>query len=314
MEENRNKQKMWLAILVTCTLGWICAYLATIVYRDYALGLFIWLPLVMGITSTVLYGYKNPTDKKELRRVSNGSLLIFCIGLLLIAWEGIICVLMAAPIGLFFNWIGYHIGRAILERETVNEPPALMLLLMASVPMLMAFENSVKVKDSPRSVKTVVEIRAMPEKVWKNVVEFPQLDEPTELMFKMGIAYPINAKIEGRGVGAIRHCNFSTGSFVEPITKWEQPNLLQFDVTEQPETMKELSFYDIHPNHLHGYWVSERGQFKLTQLPNGNTQLEGTTWYRNKIKPDLYWSLWSDFIVHTIHERVLNHIKKESER
>jgi hypothetical protein len=85
-------------------------------------------------------------------------------------------------------------------------------------------------------------------------------------------------------------------------------------VTEQPEPMKELSFYDIHPNHLHGYWVSERGQFKLTQLPNGNTLLEGTTWYRNKIKPDMYWTLWSDFIVHTIHERVLNHIKKEAER
>jgi hypothetical protein len=236
------------------------------------------------------------------------------VGLLLIAWEGIICVLMAAPIGLFFNWIGYHIGRVILKQETVKEPPVLMLLAMLSVPMLMAFENKLKVKEAPRSVITRVEIRATPEKVWKNVVEFPQLDEPTEFMFKMGIAYPINAKIEGQGVGAIRHCNFSTGSFVEPITKWEQPTLLQFDVTEQPEPMKELSFYDIHPNHLHGYWVSERGQFKLTQLPNGNTLLEGTTWYRNKIKPDMYWTLWSDFIVHTIHERVLNHIKKEAER
>ncbi|MEN9611761.1 MAG: hypothetical protein RLZZ628_2575 [Bacteroidota bacterium] len=314
MEANQNLPKKALAILLTCALGWACAYLATIVYRDYAFGLFIWLPLVMGITSTVLYGYKNPTDKKELRLISHVSLFIFCVGLLLIAWEGVICVLMAAPIGLFFNWIGYQIGLMFLKQGTVKEPPVLMLLAMLSVPMLMAFENKIKVKDAPRSVITRVEIRATPEKVWKNVVEFPQLDEPTELMFKMGIAYPINAKIEGQGVGAIRHCNFSTGSFVEPITKWAQPTLLQFDVTEQPEPMKELSFYDIHPNHLHGYWVSERGQFKLTQLPNGNTLLEGTTWYRNKIKPDMYWTLWSDFIVHTIHERVLNHIKKEAER
>jgi hypothetical protein len=48
-------------------------------------------------------------------------------------------------------------------------------------------------------------------------------------------------------------------------------------------------------------------------LANGNTLLEGTTWYYNKIKPGLYWDLWSDYIIHKIHERVLNHIKDEAE-
>jgi hypothetical protein len=78
--------------------------------------------------------------------------------------------------------------------------------------------------------------------------------------------------------------------------------------------MKELSFYDIHPNHLHGYWVSKQGQFKLTQLANGHTLLEGTTWYVNKIKPGLYWTVWSDYIVHKIHQRVLQHIKTQTEQ
>jgi hypothetical protein len=82
---------------------------------------------------------------------------------------------------------------------------------------------------------------------------------------------------------------------------------------EQPEPMKEISFYDIHPTHLHGYWVSQKGQFKLTKLKNGHTLLEGTTWYINKIKPDFYWTTWSDYIVHKIHIRVLEHIKLQSE-
>jgi hypothetical protein len=140
-----------------------------------------------------------------------------------------------------------------------------------------------------------------------------QLAEPSEFIFKTGIAYPTNATITGQGVGAVRHCNFSTGSFVEPITIWNEPNLLQFDVVDQPEPMKELSPYDIHPNHLHGYWVSKKGQFKLNRLANGHTLLEGTTWYVNRIKPGFYWTLWSDYIVHSIHERVLEHIKTESE-
>jgi hypothetical protein len=126
----------------------------------------------------------------------------------------------------------------------------------------MAFENVHSDKEDIRSVITSIEINASPEKVWENVIAFPQLNEPTEFIFKTGIAYPINATINGKGLGAVRFCNFSTGSFVEPITVWDEPRLLKFSVDEQPEPMKELSIYDIHPNHLHGYWVSKQGQFK----------------------------------------------------
>ena len=51
----------------------------------------------------------------------------------------------------------------------------------------------------------------------------------------------------------------------------------------------------------------------LTVLPNGATRLEGTTWYRNAIWPSLYWQIWSDYIIHRIHLRVLVHIKNEAE-
>jgi hypothetical protein len=177
----------------------------------------------------------------------------------------------------------------------------------------MGFEYAIGPAATVRSVTTSVEINAMPEGVWQNVIAFSTLDKPTELVFKTGIAYPINAIIDGHGIGAVRHCNFTTGSFVEPITVWDEPHLLRFSVDEQPEPMKEISPYNIHPNHLHGYWVSKQGQFKLTQLPNGHTLLEGTTWYANKIKPDFYWTIWSDYIVHAIHKRVLQHIKKQCE-
>ena len=177
----------------------------------------------------------------------------------------------------------------------------------------MAFEDNFKQAEGLRSVTTTIEIDASPELVWKNVIAFPQLKEPTEFIFKTGISYPINATITGEGIGAVRHCNFSTGSFVEPITVWDKPNFLKFSVEEQPEPMKEISFYDIHPTHLHGYWISKQGQFRLIALPNGHTLLEGTTWYINKIKPDFYWTLWSDYIVHKIHHRVLEHIRDQTE-
>lgn len=301
------------AIGLTCLAGWTFAFLATNVFEEYAVGLFVWLPLVMGATSTLIYGYNNTSERHRLFNISIATLIIFCLGLLFFAWEGLICLIMALPIGLFFTWLGHFIAYHIIKNKIGNTTTTIILLFL-SVPSLMAFEKLTHGKDEVRSVVTSIEINATPGKVWKNVTAFPKLREPTEFIFKTAIAYPINATISGQGVGAVRHCLFSTGSFVEPITVWDEPRLLEFSVDEQPEPMKELSFYDIHPNHLHGYWVSKQGQFKLTQLANGHILLEGTTWYVNKIKPSFYWTIWSDHIVHKIHERVLEHIKTEAEK
>lgn len=300
------------AVGITCIFAWAFAFLATNIFQQYAFGLFIWLPFVMGATSTLIYGYNNTNERGRLFSISFLTLIIFCLGLLFFAWEGIICLLMALPIGLFFTWFGHWVGYQILKSK-IGSTRTPIIILFLSVPSLMAFENSNPGTDNIRSVTTSIEISASPEQVWKNVIAFPPLKDPNEFIFKAGIAYPINATITGHGAGAVRHCNFSTGSFVEPITVWNQPYLLKFSVVDQPEPMKEGSFYTIHPNHLHGYWVSKQGQFKLTRLKNGHTLLEGTTWYSNKIKPGFYWSIWSDYIVHKIHIRVLEHIKVQAE-
>jgi hypothetical protein len=74
-----------------------------------------------------------------------------------------------------------------------------------------------------------------------------------------------------------------------------------------------MNISDIHPRHLKGFLVSEQGQFKLTPLPNGRTLLEGTTCYRHTMWPVRYWQIWSDYIIHAIHRRVLNHVKALAE-
>ena len=159
-----------------------------------------------------------------------------------------------------------------------------------------------------------IDVEAPPETVWKNVVSFAQLPPPDEWLFRAGIAYPIRAEIEGTGVGAERHCVFSTGSFVEPIEVWEEPILLKFSVTSNPAPMEEWTIYDeVHPPHLDSFLVSQGGQFKLTVLAGNRTRLEGTTWYRHNLWPAEYWRRWSDHIIHSIHLRVLRHIKSQSE-
>ena len=116
-------------------------------------------------------------------------------------------------------------------------------------------------------------------------------------------------------MGAIRHCEFTTGDFVEPITVWDAPRRLAFDVVSQPDPMTELSFWrHVHPPHLaEQSLMSRRGEFRLVDLGGGRTRLEGRTWYTFAMHPQAYWTLWSDLAIHKIHRRVLEHVKRLSE-
>jgi hypothetical protein len=185
---------------------------------------------------------------------------------------------------------------------------------VALVPAMMVSEHAAKLEPPVISVTTSVVIDAPVSVVWKNVIAFPPLDPPKELMFRAGIAYPIGAKIEGEGVGAVRRCQFSTGEFVEPITTWDEGRLLAFNVASQPPSLRELSPWEIMPPHIeHNYMRSLHGQFRLTALNDHSTLLEGTTWYQNYFWPQAYWREWSDRIVHRIHMRVLEHVKQQAE-
>ena len=164
------------------------------------------------------------------------------------------------------------------------------------------------------AVKSSLDVAAPPVRVWSHVVSFGELPPPTEWLFRLGIAYPLRAEMFGTGPGAVRHCVFSTGPFVEPIEVWDEPQLLRFGVTQSPPPMEEWTPYEeVHPPHLDGFLASERGQFRLTELPDGGTRLEGTTWYRHNMWPVSYWQRWSDYIIHRIHLRVLTHIKARAE-
>jgi hypothetical protein len=303
--------RWWFAVVTTVIIAELFTIWGIYGMEQYGIFLFFLVPFFIGFASVLIYGYKSQITFREARNTAFTSLAFYSLSLLFFALEGLICILMAAPLGILFTWIGSLFGHMSINKQAKNAPTTFIILII-SVPAFSFLEKN----STPEltSVVSSIEIEATPEKVWENVIAFPRLKEPTELIFKTGIAYPIDAEIDGKGVGAIRHCNFTTGSFVEPITVWDEPHLLKFSVDEQPAPLKELSFWDIDAPHLHDYFVSRQGQFKLTRLPNGHTLLEGTTWYYHDIKPAFYWKIWSDYIVHKIHNRVLEHIKTNSEK
>jgi hypothetical protein len=303
-----------LAVVLSALLALIAVAVGTRLLQDYGWGLFLGVPFCMGFLATIIHGARERRSLRESLFVTLAALGITGAALLLVALEGLICILMAAPLALALAVIGAVVGHAVQAGRWHERRGQLYCVPVLALPLMLADEHFRQEPSPLLRVETAIEVNAPPERVWLNVVSFSELPPPSEAMFQFGIAYPIRADIRGSGAGAVRHCVFSTGPFVEPIVVWDAPRLLKFTVTENPPPMQEWTpYHEIHPPHLHGFLVSRQGQFRLTALPDGRTRLAGTTWYRHSLWPAKYWQIWSDHIIHTIHRRVLDHVRRLSE-
>jgi uncharacterized membrane protein YhaH (DUF805 family) len=303
------------SIAATTLVGLGIAALGTQVIASYGWGLFVGLPFCLGLFAVLTYSFHAPRRYSECVLMALTPIFILGGILLAVAIEGLICILMAAPICLILAFLGGTLGFAIQAAHWGRKhAPAMFSIVLLLMPGSVSVEHFLRPQPGIFDVKSVLEMNAPPEQVWQKVVAFAEIPPPREMLFRAGIGYPIRAEISGRGVGAVRHCVFSTGPFVEPITVWDEPHLLRFSVTANPAPLDELTPYGhIEPRHLHGYFESHQGQFSLTELPGGRTRVEGTTWYSHSMWPETYWHWWSDYVIHRIHMRVLEHIRAEVE-
>lgn len=304
-----------IAVLATALLGTLLTAFDVYTLGIYGVGLFVGLPFCLGMIAALLHGYYGVRNCRTCVGTAMLSVCAVAGMLLLIGSEGVVCLLMAAPIWLACAALGGVVGFSIQRHSRDQMEAAVVIVALAlTVPAIMGAECLLKGKPDVIAIQTAINISASPEEVWPFVIAFPPLHAPTELYFRLGVAYPTDATITGTGAGAERRCNFSTGTFVEPIEIWHAPHLLKFSVSANPPPMRELSFYEnVDAPHLHGFLTSRAGQFRLTATGPSTTRLEGTTWYQNDMAPTFYWRIWSDAIIHRIHLRVLNHIKNLNE-
>jgi uncharacterized membrane protein YhaH (DUF805 family) len=201
-----------MSLLLTLPFGILFTRFGTATLNQYGWGLFVGLPFALGFAAVLLYGYHQPRSYAGCLLVSWFSVLFTALGIFALAVEGLICIVMAAPMAVVLAAIGGSLGYLIQSRPWSHaETPSALLLMVFFVPSLMGME-AVSPPERPLfAVRTAIEIDAPREAVWRRVVAFTQLPSPTDWFFRLGIAYPIRAEIHGTGVGAERYCLFSTG-------------------------------------------------------------------------------------------------------
>lgn len=272
----------------------------------YGFSIFVVAPVLIGALASWTL---RPASEWRAAGVGACAILLATCSFFALGVQGALSIVMALPLALPLGALGGWLAYLASSPKAATGGIAMLLIVLPA-----SLTWDARAIPPVFEVRSAIDIAASPDQVWKHVVSFSELPEPREWFFRAGLAYPQRAHIVGSGAGAVRYCEFSTGSFVEPIEIWNEPRLLRFRVTANPAPMHEWSPYaNVLPRHLHGYLISKRGEFRLTKTADGRTLLEGTTWYQHGLWPAEYWRWWSDAIIHRIHLRVLTHIRTLAE-
>ena len=195
--------------------------------------------------------------------------------LALFALEGVICLLMAAPIAVVAALMGAVVGRAIASHGRHRIAP--VILAAATVPLLGMAEHAIE-QPTLHEVLSVQDIDSPPDVVWQHVIAFADMPPPTEWVF--GRVSPIQC-VPGWRAPASRGpvLRVFDGRLRGAHHRVGPGRRLAFDVAAQPPPMHEWGLAGaLHPPHLDTLLRSRRGEFRLIARADGGTRLEVVTW------------------------------------
>lgn len=225
---------------------------------------------------------------------SSVTAFIGLFGAWLVFREGMICLLIVAPLQFLITITGSLTARVLFKKSGPLCAFSLPVIFLVGV-----LEPRIAGPSSGVVTDTLV-IHASPAQVWPHVLAFGPITEPPGFwMFRMGLPYPESTTNTGDAVGASRACNFSGNAvFEERIVEFEPQRLLTFDIVKAPPDPELLGHLDAH-----------RGQFELIANPDGTTTLIGRTWYTLHVRPGWYFDPWTELIFREVHLRVMRHVR-----
>ena len=297
-------------LLVAAVLSVAAVLVSAVVLGLYGYGLFIASPFVIGLTTGYLGNRRGDIGVGKTWGMVFGGLWLGALALIGLAFEGVVCLVLASPLIGIMGFAGGEMGRALARLRQRGRP---ILTSFAVVPLLLAGEVLLPPRASFVSIESV-DVAASPAAVWDSVVHMGPIPDAPAVPFRWGLAYPMRGEILGTGVGAIRRGVFSTGVAHERVTEWAPERKLSFIVLSDPPTMRELSPYaHVNAPHVEGYFRTLDARFTITPLPSGMTRLTLATSHELDLEPVLYWMPIAEWATHANKVRVLDHFRQQAE-
>ena len=172
---------MLVAIFAPAFMGIGATMLGASVMRNYGLGLFVGMPFFMGMVSAVLFGYRTPRSLSACILVALAATACGGALLILVAIEGLGCLIMFLPLALPIAVLGAIVGYAIQRRPNhYGGSDRSLWSVTALLPAMLVIEGMFPSHAAVIPVTTTVEIDAPPAVVWQNVIAFGRIDVPLD--------------------------------------------------------------------------------------------------------------------------------------
>jgi hypothetical protein len=285
-------------------------------FTGVSLAFLFLVPFGLGVLSAALY----PRDIRYpwlywgfMPCLASGLLLI---GVLALAWEGAICIVMAAPVVLAMSMMGgLTVGLVLTLRGWKRMPPSVVASCLVLPFAFGPVESRLPPADDLRTVTTVIDVAADPATVWRNVVRVPLIrdEEQTVTLFqRIGIPRPLEATLSGEGVGALREARFAGGiRFLERVTEWEPERQLGFTITAEQDSIA-ADVLDAHVRVGGSHFDVVYGRFVLE--PRGPaTRLVLESRHHVRTHLNFYAQLWTDAVMRDIQGNICEVIRRRSE-
>jgi hypothetical protein len=232
-------------------------------------------------------------------------------------WEGLICIIMFAPIAMCASSMGGAAAGLIARSIRSRKSRSASLVCVLFFPLLLGpFEPRFLSQQDFRNVQSVIDIQAPAPVVWSNIERVPRI-RTAELQpswsHAIGFPDPLEATLSAEGVGGVRHATFEGGIlFIETIDVWEPRRRLGFSIRSQADEIPKTTL-DEHVTVGGRFFDVLHGEYILEPLPNGATRLHLVS--RHRVSTDFNWyaHLWTDAVMRDLQQRILVVVRTRSE-
>jgi hypothetical protein len=246
--------------------------------------------------------------------VPTALVVIVTVASVFVLREGVICILMLAPVWLGAGWAGIFIMRA--SRKTPRNGHKLHASLLM-LPLLAGMvESQITFAHENVTISRSIEVAATPMQVWRYCVANPSI-APSEGRWNVsqnviGIPRPRATTLAGTGVGAVRTAYWGGDiNFDEVITAWEPGKRVGWAFSFTNSSIE--AYIDQHISPDGQFLKIESGDYLITPLANGKTRLTLRTNYIAKTHVNPYAKLWGELVLGDVHNNILTIIKDRAE-
>lgn len=275
------------------------------------------VPVCIGFVAVWFGPYRASKQAQDLVFGPWFSVTVCLICALALVWEGLICILIWLPIALVLSLAGGVLAAVLLAIFKSRRDRNYCVAIVAILPFCIApLEHFHAYSSEIKTVPTQIQIHASSEVVWKQIRSVPLIEEREQsasFSHWLGFPRPLEAKLIGEGVGAVRRATFEHDVlFVETITEWDEPHRLSFSIRADTAHIPPTTF-DEHVIIGGKYFDVLNGSYAIEDLGNGDVVLHLSSEQRLSTRFNFYSHYWTEYLMADLQNYILRIIKARCE-